>query len=324
MGVPFGYFTYQATAWFWEPLGLALAIVACGYITKTLFLSGYQHISISANHVGVAVRLGDKPTGWLYSAGDHWGFPGISGAIEVDMRKRRIDLRDKFTASAGDTSDVSVDGFLFVRTTDPFRAINVDDLDESLRELLESRIRFFASIISKAENAVKFRDLLADYLELEPRETAVLTPEHKAFRSRLLALQEDWRSRDGIDALMAQGEAGALKRLANAWGNKIEEVEIEQIDIPQEIKDANVKKAVQAALMDAEQTRNNARATMVKNLVDAGVNANTAMNSVDMLLKLNVKKDIQEIAIADLDKVAGAFGNVVTKLLQKFSQRQET
>lgn len=323
VGIAFAIPSYKAAVWIWQPLGWVVAIGIGGYVAMTLFVQGFQQISVPINHKGVATRFGDKPTGVLYNAGDHWGFPGISGAILVDMRHRRIDLLEKFTATAADTSDVGVDGFVLLHIEDAAKTLNVKDLDESARELLESRIRLFTVMVSEAKNAVNFRDLLADYLELEPRDTGVLTPEHQSVQDRLEALDRTFIVAGGIQALMDKNTAGEFKRLLRDWGAKVEEVEIEQYDVPQVIKDANLKKATQAALMDAEKTRNTARKAMVDELVASGVNANNAMNSVDLLLGLNVKKDVREITITDLDKVARSLGgNVAGVIRQVLSSRQ--
>lgn len=326
VGIAFAIPTYLATTWVWEPLQLALAIGIGGFVAKTLFVKGYQHISIPVNYRGVATRVGDKKTGVIYDAGDHWGFPGISGAIPVDARHRRIDFLQKFTATAADTSDVGVDGFVFIRIFDVTKTLNVKDLDESVRELLESRIRLFTTVVSKAENAVRFRDLLSEYLELNPREDDALTPEHKTFKDRLDRIPKEFVVDGGVDALMEKDTAGAFKRLVEKeWGAKVEEVEIEEFSIPEVVKAANLKKATQSVLMDAERIRNKARKSMVKELVASGVHADNAMNSVDLLLGLNVKKDIREITITDLDKVAEKLGAPITAVLERWlANRQNT
>lgn len=325
MGFLFTVPTYLATPWLWHPLQLALSIGIGGFVAKALFVKGYQSINIPVNYQGVATRLGDKKTGTIYEAGDHWGFPGISGAIPVDMRHRRIDLSQKLTASAADATDVGVDGFVFVQVLNAAKTLNVKDLDESVRELLESRIRLFTTMVSKAENAIRFRDLLAEYLELEPRDDEnTLTPAHQLVKDRLNNLPPGFVVDGGIDALMEKDTAGALKRLVAAWGAKIEEVEIEEFDIPEAVKAANLKKATQTVLMDAEKIRNTARKVMVDELVASGVNANTAMNSVDMLLGLGIKKDVKEITITDLEKVAVAFGAQIAGVLQQLFARQQT
>lgn len=325
-GIAFAIPTYAATSWIWDWLHLAIAIFVGGAVATTLFIEGYQKISIPINYVGVGVRFGDKPTKTLYESGDHWGFPGISGVILVDMRHRRIDLSQKFNASAADTSDVGVDGFVLahVDARDAAKTLNVQGLDESIRELFESKIRLFTVMVSKAENAIKFRDLLAEYLELKPRDQDVLTPAHQAFEDRLKSLPKRYVAPGGIAALMQKDTAGEFKKLLGEWGVEVEEVEIEQFDVPQVIKDAKLRKATQDTLMAAEKIRNTARSAMVAELVAHGVNANNAMNSVDLLLGLNVKKDVREITITDLDKVAGQLGGQIAGVLERWLNNRST
>lgn len=322
-GLACGGVTYAATAWMWEPLGWAASIAVGGLVMKTLLSEGYSHITIPAYHVGVAVRLGDEPTGKIYGAGDHWGFPGIAGAIPVDVRRRRIDLTDEFSATAADTTDVGVDGFVFVRTCDATKTIGVKDLEQSVRELLEARIRLFTSIVAKAENAVQFRDLLADYLELESSENATTNSPaaYEAVRNQLQALEnspEHHVVNGGTDALMATHTAGAFKRALGEWGYQVDEVEIEQFDIPDQIKEAKMQAATQESLMNAQKTRNTARKEMIAELVAVGVNPNNAANSVDLLLNLAVKKEVQEITITDIDKVADKLGEPIAAVLAEW------
>lgn len=325
IGIAAATITYFATPWLWQPLELALSILVGGFVVRALLDNGYQQITVPANYLGVATRLGDKQTGTLYEAGDHWGLPGISGAILVDLRHRRIDLVEKMVASAADTSDIGVDGFVLVhvRAREASKTLNVKDLDESIRELFESRVRLFTVMVSKAENAVQFRDILSDYLELEPRTTAALTPEHREVKARLDGLPPGCVVPGGIDALMEMNTAGEFKRILGLWGVAVEEVEIEEYDIPDVVKEANLKRATQTALMDAEKIRNTARKVMVDELVASGVNPNNAINSVDLLLGLNVKKDVREITITDLDKVAGMMGGHIASLLQQIISRQK-
>lgn len=326
-GIAFAIPVYEATTWIWQPLELALAIGIGGYVAKALFVRGYQLISIPVNYVGVAVRFGDKPTGALYEAGDHWGFPGISGAIPVDIRHQRIDLSEKFNASAADATDVGVDGFAFVRVKkeNAGKTLNVSDIVMSVRELLESRIRLFTVMVSKAENAVQFRDLLADYLELEPWQDGPRPLKHASIQRRLIELEQKKFAVEGAaKALMDKKTAGEFKRLLGVWGIDVEEVEIEQFDIPTVVKDANLKKATQTALMDAQKIRNTARKAMVDELVASGVNANNAINSVDLLLELAVKKDVREITITDLDKVAHTLGEQIAGVIRQLVSNRQT
>ncbi len=322
-GIAIAAVAYAATTWLWQPLELGLAILVGGYVMRFLLDRGYQQISVPANHLGVATRLGDNQTGVLYEAGDHWGIPGVSGAILVDMRHRRIDLMEKMVASAADTSDIGVDGFVLVHICDAAKTLNVKDLDESVRELFESRVRLFTVMVSRAENAVQFRDIMSDYLELEPREDDVLTPEHQEVKDRLDRLPAGCVVPGGIATLMEKSAAGEFKRILSQWGAAVEEVEIEKYDVPDVVKEANMKRATQTALMDAEKIRNTARKVMVDELVASGVNPNNAMNSVDLLLKLNVNKEVREITITDLDKVAGMMGGHIAALLQKIISRQK-
>lgn len=318
-----GGMAYYAASSLWQPLGIIAAVAAWSAVTFVFLRMGYDHIRIPYAYTGVGVRFGNEPTGTLYSPGDHWGFPGITAAIPVDTRHRRVDLTEKFGATAGDTSDVGVDGFMLVRVVDPMKLLAVSDPDESWREMFESRVRLFTSLVKNATSAIQFKDLLADYLELEPLPErsspayARIKAAHDSVKVALDALADDHvvGGKNGVEDLMHETTAGALKRITTAWGFFVEEVEIEEFGIPQVIKDANLRKATQSVLMDAERIRNTARAEMIDELVKKGVHPNVANNSVDLLLGLAVKKDIREITITDLEKVAGVLGQSITQAL---------
>jgi len=312
-----GVLIYFALEWISEPLAIIAAVAAWALTAYVILLHGYSHIRVPFGHVGVGVRGGDEPTGKIYKPGDHWGIPGVSAAIPVDTRLQQIGLTANFQATAADRTNVGVDAFLIGQVVDATKWLRVDDPRNFLREVLESSIRLFTLVVKDAGSVTQFRDLLADYLELEPRSTSALTPEHIRVRDALYALAHTSVAGGtaSIDYLMQKQHVGELRRLANQCGFGIKEVKVEEYDIPAEIKAANVKLAVARTNMQTEKVRNNALAAMTKKMVEAKVNPDGAANVAAMVLGLPVTKTIHEFAITDAEKIAAALGNSIAQMI---------
>lgn len=290
-----------------------------------LLVAGYGSVRIPYGSKGVAVRGGNNPTGVVLEEGDHFAL-FASGALPVDMRNIRIDLSEKFTATAANTNPVGVDAFLLGSVEDPAKWLRTDNAKESLREVLEARIRFFTAVVKDALSAIIFKDLLADYLDLAPRPTDTRTPEHQRVYDSLMALataNEKYvvGGPQSVEDLMRKETAGLLKKIAGEFGFRILQVEIEEFGIPPEIKDANLRKAAAQAEMEAEIIENDARAAMVRKLKRAGVNPDVAMAAVNMQLGMPVTEKIKKWTITDIDKVAASLGPAVAALLTAFLTR---
>ena len=131
----------------------------------------------------------------------------------------------------------------------------------------------------------------------------------------------------GVDVLMDKDTAGTLKKLASTWGYSIEKVEVEQFDVPKEVKEANLKKAAAAALMAAKKIENDAAIAMINDLKASGISANAALNTVNMRQGLPVESKVTEITITDLERaasiVAEKFGGHLTAAVESFTNRSK-
>jgi regulator of protease activity HflC (stomatin/prohibitin superfamily) len=302
------------TAWFvirgfyWW-INIPVAILVLGFSAEKIYKAGANQAEVPVGWVGIGTLFG-HPVWTQYAAGKHWLLKGIQGIIPVDVRPREFDP-GLLEILAQDRVPVLIDGFFIGNVTDPMKYLTgVEHPDKSLAEIFESQIRLFVSQWKRAIDLILQKDLLTDFLEL-PADPSKDPAAYRRITDQLNGLttigDNPPLTPEAVTNIMA--DAGKFCGRAAQWGFNITEIHVEDVDLPARIKEAAEKRAAEPDVMADLQIRQRARKDMAKELmIDLNIKGQDALNAVDMLFGLAVKKSIYELSVRDYDEIAAKLG----------------
>lgn len=291
------FFLRDAAWWVWSSASLIVFGPTAAYLVQMS-----EDVLIQPRYTGVGQIL-EQPVPTLYTSGTHKRIRGIEGLIPVYTAPMQFDPPAIVELTAEQVS-VEIDGFFFAQITDPYLWVQAGghDKEKALMDLFDTEVRLFVSPWLKASALIGMRDLLGDFLCLPTG--SLSSPHALALRQKFDELADP--NREGGQLLTLEKvksiweDAGKFRNQAAEWGYTIQEIHIEDLDLPDRIKAAAEERAAQSSRMDALRIEVDARKDMVNTLTTAGVSPDTANNTIDMMLKLPVTKGVEEIHIIGL------------------------
>ena len=292
-------------------LATGVAAIALGVTASVVNKLGYLPYTPPGT-VGLDTTNG-KPTGKVRGQGLQWATPGLKGQIPLNGQEAEFSP-PPFTELVDDVP-IEIELLCMGKVIGP-KYFAAEDPKQRLSELAEAQARVFTAPWANPDCVILQKSLLPDFLVLPPKDEDP-HGEHAAFTAKLMAFTVP--GADGKRALPVAGahaildNAGTLVSKGYEWDWQSTLVEIEYFDVPQELKDLAVKDLI-----------NQKQSLMIQELVDkAKLKPQDALNAVQMVLKLDIKKTVEEFQIRDLDKVGDNIGKLATQIIARFVDKHK-